>query len=303
MTARKSSLGRNLNVFLSNTKAVKKEATNGETENSELTKLSITSLQPGIYQPRKDMTEQGLTELAESIKQQGLLQPIVARAIAKDKYEIIAGERRWRASTLAGLTEVPVIIHEVDDKTSLAMAIVENIQREDLNPIEEARALARLISEFDLTHLQASEVVGKSRASVSNLLRLMSLHQDVQMMLERGDIEMGHARALLALEEKGQLALAREIVDKNYTVRETEAAVRRILSAVDSHNKVGIESNKKQANNVLAQKYQQRLSKQLSGKVKVKAISGGKFKVEIMYAGVDDLERFIDSMPIVDVEQ
>lgn len=290
MSSRKSGLGKNLNVFLSKAKA----GSSKTTQDSGLTKLAIDNLQPGEYQPRKDMTQEALAELSESIKQQGLLQPIVARAIATDKYEIIAGERRWRASKLAGLTDVPVMLHEVDDKTALAMALVENIQREDLNPIEEARALGRLIEEFELTHKQVAEVVSKSRTSVTNLLRLMSLHPDVQRMLEHGDIEMGHARAILALEEDQQLQLAKQIIERHFTVRDTEAAVRSLLdndSAADKEVLPELQKLKE-----YSKACQKKLAPKLQGKVKIKPTSSGQLKVEITYGDQQALEQFIESL-------
>lgn len=286
MATRKSGLGKNLNVFLSNTKRIHE----GKTTTS-LDTLSIESLQPGQFQPRRDMSQEGLNELSDSIKQQGLIQPIVVRKY-KDttNFEIIAGERRWRASKQAGLTSVPVVIHDVDDKTCLAMAIIENIQRENLNPIDEARALSRLINEFDLTHLQAAEIVSKSRASVTNLLRLMHLHEEVQIMLERGDIEMGHARALLALEKPKQLILARQVVAKAYTVRETEAAIRRELMS----NLTEDDDNLLQNHTHNAELRQAQLIKQLGIKVKIKPSRSGKYKVELNYDSIEKLDAFIE---------
>lgn len=289
MATRKSGLGRNLNVFLSNTKSLKEED-----KPTDLKQISTALLQPGQYQPRKDMTQQALIELADSIKQQGIIQPIVARKLAGDKFEIIAGERRWRASKLAGLKQVPVIVHEVDDKTSLAMALVENIQREDLNPIEEARALARLIAEFDLTHQQAAEIVAKSRASVSNLLRLMTLVTDVQLMLERGDIEMGHARALLAVDKTNQTLLARQVVDKHLTVRETEALVRRTL-ATDLVETVEVSKADLLKQKKHATQQQKQLALSINRKVKIKPSAKGTFKVEIVCDDVENLEQLISS--------
>jgi ParB family chromosome partitioning protein len=290
MTTRKSGLGKNLNVFLSNAK--KMNAIKEPKPKVGLEQLAIDKLQPGVYQPRRDMAQEGLNELSESIKQQGLLQPIVVRKLEKsDKYEIIAGERRWRASQLADLKQVPVIVHDVDDKTSLAIGIIENIQREDLNPIDEARGLERLINEFDLTHQQAAEVVSKSRASVSNLLRLMNLHIDVQLLLERGDIEMGHARALLSLELPKQIIMARQVVAKGYTVRETEAAIRRFLDAGD---KLDVSDSLIVTHKKNAQLRQVQLSKELGNKVKIKPSPNGKFKVEINCDSLENLDRFIE---------
>jgi len=287
MATRKSGLGRNLNVFLSNAKKI-----NDAPAQVGLEQLDIDKLQPGIYQPRRDMSQEGLSELASSIKQQGLLQPIIVRKLPDgNKHEIIAGERRWRASHQAGLKQVPVIVHNVDDKTCLAMSIVENIQREDLNPIDEAKGLARLINEFELTHQQAAEVVSKSRASVSNLLRLMNLHIDVQLLLERGDIEMGHARALLALETEKQIIMARQVVAKEYTVRETEAAIRRALAiAVEPKESSSTFLHHKKN----AELRQEQLSKHLESKVKIKSSIAGKFKIEISCDSLERLDQFIE---------
>lgn len=285
MVSRKSGLGKNLNVLLGNTKVIaEKKAQN------TLQKLPIEKLQPGAYQPRRDMSQDSLAELAASIKQQGLLQPIVVRKLTPEKYEIIAGERRWRASKLAGLLQVPVVVQQVDDKTSLAMAIVENIQREDLNPMDEARGLSRLINEFNLTHLQVAEVVSKSRASVTNLLRLMNLHPDVQLMLERGDIEMGHARALLALEGLKQKEIARLIVEKNLSVREAEAVIRKLAKGNEqAHPKSELLQHH-------AEKRQARLVKQLGTAVKIKPSPAGKYKIEIIYDSLEGVDEFIASI-------
>jgi ParB family chromosome partitioning protein len=285
MTTRKAGLGRNLNMLLSNTGV----ATKTEKESERLANIDINQLRPGVYQPRQGFPEESLIELSQSIKQQGLLQPIVVRQIKKDCYEIIAGERRYRASKLAGLSSVPAIIHQVDDKTSLAFALVENIQRENLNPMDEARALSRLVEEFDLTHQQAADIVSKSRASVSNLLRLMHLHADVQRMLENGDIEMGHARALLSLELSEQLKLAREITARELTVRDVEAIIKR--QQRQETKQVDISGHQ-----IEARARQKTLSKQLGVKVQVKPTQKGKFKVSFEYGSLDALDLLIDKM-------
>lgn len=294
MAVRKSGLGRNVNVFLSTTKKLKEAP-----EKATLDTLNVEFLQPGAFQPRRDMSQQALDELADSIKQQGLIQPIVVRKLKdqENRYEIIAGERRWRASKQASLTEVPVVIHDVDDQTCLAMAIIENIQRENLNPIDEARALSRLINEFDLTHQQAAEIVSKSRASISNLLRLMNLHKDVQIMLERGDIEMGHARALLALEKPKQEIIARQIVAKGYTVRETENAIRQLLAQKDVAE---IQNTELESKREQVATRQQALIDSLGIKVKIKPTSQGKFKVELNYDSLDKLDAFINTFAVSD---
>ncbi|AIC12609.1 ParB/RepB/Spo0J family partition protein [Xylella fastidiosa subsp. morus] len=184
--------------------------------------LQTTQLQPSKYQPRREMSEAKLAELADSIKAQGVIQPIIVRELDVDMFEIVAGERRWRASQLAGLTEVPVIVRELDDRTVVAMALIENIQREDLNPLEEAQALQRLIDEFSLTHAEAAEAVGRSRAAVSNLLRLLELPLGIRTLLESHQLEMGHARALLTLTPELAAKLAKEAADQGWSVREVE---------------------------------------------------------------------------------
>lgn len=191
--------------------------------------LPISQLQAGKYQPRTRMDEGALNELAASIKSQGIMQPVLVRPVDGKRYEIIAGERRFRAAQIAGLEDIPVLVREVDDQAAAAMALIENMQREDLNPLEEAQGIARLISEFDFTHEQAAQAVGRSRSAVSNLLRLVNLAQPVQTMLMAGDIDMGHARALLSVDNASQIALANQVVSKRLSVRETEKLVARAL--------------------------------------------------------------------------
>ena len=233
MAVKKRGLGTGLSALIgANTaQALSTGKTLAETD-GELKQLPVEYLQPGRYQPRRIMTEDALNELAESIKAQGLIQPIVVRRIGDNKYEIIAGERRWRASQKAGMMQVPCLVKEVSEHGAAAMALIENIQREDLNCIEEAMGLQRLIHDFQLTQEQVATAVGKSRVSVTNLLRLLHLHADVKTLLERGDIEMGHARALLSLEPKQQVEAAREVAAKQLTVRDTEKLVRRLLQPV-----------------------------------------------------------------------
>ena len=221
MSAKKPRLGRGLDALLGtgNKGAAPSESTQSD---ESLQTLPIGQMQPGRYQPRTGMDPERLTELAESIKAQGVIQPIVVRLIAANKYEIIAGERRWRAATQAGLKEIPVVIRKVDDRAVIAMALIENIQREDLNPLEEAQALSRLIEEFDLTHQQAAEAVGRSRAAVSNLVRLLELPDPIRKLLEERKLEMGHARALLTLATPMAVALAKEAAEPGLSVREVE---------------------------------------------------------------------------------
>ncbi len=238
--AKRRGLGRGLDALLTSKPAAEETAATPEAApaapaakpavagDGDLRELPLDVVQRGQYQPRRDMNPEALNELADSIKAQGLMQPIVVRPISGGRYEIIAGERRWRASQIAGLDTIPVLIRHVADEAAGAMALIENIQREDLNPMEEALALQRLQQEFELTHQQMAEQLGKSRSAITNLLRLTNLREDVQRLLERGDLEMGHARALLALPETEQAAAAAKIVDGGLSVRQAEALVKQL---------------------------------------------------------------------------
>ncbi len=292
-------LGRGLDAFISKKIAENKSATTeGETtsepstaEKSELRKLPIEFLQPGQYQPRKIMTDEALEELAESIKAQGIIQPIVVRAVGTQKYEIIAGERRWRASQLAKLAEVPVLIKDVPDEAAIAMALIENIQREDLNAIEEATALQRLMSEFGLTHQQTADAVGKSRTTVTNLLRLLQLSDPCKTMLERGDIEMGHARSLLALDKQQQSDIARHVVAKGLTVRETEKLVRKTLNPIKVNNPVKDEDPH-------ISKLEQQISDKFGAPVNIQHSSRGKGKLVFTYNNLDELDGILSHLGV-----
>ncbi|MGH7486897.1 MAG: ParB/RepB/Spo0J family partition protein, partial [bacterium] len=234
MAVKRKGLGRGLDALLSGAVPA-----SGSDSGEELRELPVDLIQAGKYQPRMHMRQESLQDLADSIKAQGLVQPIVVRPlsgrtggnspIGERRYEIIAGERRWRAAQMAGLHQIPALIRDVPDRAAIAMALIENIQRENLNPLEEAQALQRLISEFEMTHQQASEAVGRSRAAVTNLLRLLELTDDVKEMVERGDLEMGHARALLPLKGLAQTGAGRRVADRGLSVRETENLVRRLL--------------------------------------------------------------------------
>ena len=231
--------GRGLDALLGAVRQAKEEVAAAETASTQQVGMSLLNvpleqLQRGRYQPRRDMNPVALQELADSIKVQGVMQPIVARSIGENSYEIVAGERRWRAAQMAGLDSIPAIIRQINDDTAMAMALIENIQREDLNPMEQATAMHRFVEEFGLTHQQIAEAVGKARATVSNLLRLMALPREVKTLLEHGDIEMGHARALLALPENQQAEAARLTVAKGFSVRQTESLVRSLLAAQDA---------------------------------------------------------------------
>jgi ParB family chromosome partitioning protein len=256
-------------------------------------------MQPGKYQPRTGMDPAKLTELAESIKAQGLIQPIVVREIGSGKdgqprYEIIAGERRWRAATQAGLTDVPVVLREVDDRAVIAMALIENIQREDLNPLEEAQALSRLIDEFSLTHQQAAEAVGRSRAAVSNLLRLLELPDGIRKLLEEKALEMGHARALLTLAPAAALQLAREAVAEGWSVREVERRAQ-MLGKGQIPGKAAAKPNGKKVDADIAA-LERELSEKLSAKVAVQHGRGGRGKLVISYHGLDTLDGILERL-------
>src|SRR5450830_518516 len=256
--------------------------------------LPVSQMQAGKYQPRTRMDEGALNELAASIKAQGLMQPILVRPIGQDtlsglvKYEIIAGERRFRASQLAGLTEVPVLVRDVDDLAAAAMALIENIQREDLNPLEEAQGIHRLITDFSFTHEQAATAVGRSRSAVSNLLRLMNLASPVQTMLMAGDIDMGHARALLAVDAASQINLANQAVAKRLSVRETEKLVTR--TAEEAANPV--EPRQKEKSGDIA-RLEEELSDALATPVVFKMGNKGRGQLVIDFADLDVLDGLL----------
>jgi ParB family chromosome partitioning protein len=257
-----------------------------------LTTLPIETLQPGKYQPRSQMDPSRLQELADSINAQGLIQPIVVRAVGRDRYEIIAGERRWRAAQLASLRDVPVVIRDIDDHAALAMTLIENIQREDLNPLEEATALHRLIDEFALTHQQAAEAVGRSRAAVSNLLRLLELPESVRRLVEGGAIEMGHARALLALPPAQAEALARLAAEGEWSVREIEHRVQALQGVGDPRHKST--APKKLDADVAA--LERELAERLGAAVSVQPGRGGRGKLVIGYHSLDELEGILERL-------
>ncbi|PTO63017.1 ParB/RepB/Spo0J family partition protein [Vibrio splendidus] len=251
----------------------------------EFTEIAIGSLKPGVYQPRKDMAPEALEELAASIQSQGIIQPIVVRPLAYGQYEIIAGERRWRAARQAGLKQVPCLVKKVEDKAAIAMALIENIQREDLNVIEEAQALERLQNEFELTHQQVAEVIGKSRATVSNLLRLNHLENEVKGLVSNKQLEMGHARALLALEGDTQIEAANTAATKKMTVRQTEHLVKKCL-------KPDVEPESK-PEDTEAIELSRRLTEKLQANVSVTRSVSGKSKVTITLDEPHKLEQLI----------
>jgi len=290
---KKRGLGRGLEALLGPKGAAQApvlEATPADT----LRHLPVSALSPGKYQPRKTMDEAKLAELAESIKVQGVIQPIVVRDLGGQRFEIIAGERRWRASQLAGLAEMPAVIREVDDRTVVAMALIENIQREDLNPLEEAQALQRLIDEFDLTHAQAADAVGRSRAAVSNLLRLLEMPKDIRTLVETRALEMGHARALLTLPPQAAIALARQAADNGWSVREVEHRVQQLASGkLPTAKRAKAAAPKPQADIATLER---ELSESLGTTVNVLHGRGGRGRLVIHYSDLESLEGVLDRL-------
>jgi len=254
-------------------------------EGGGLREIPVYRIQRGRYQPRRDFDPEALEELASSIRVQGLMQPIVLRSIGEDRYEIIAGERRWRAAQLAGLEAVPALLREVDDESAIAMALIENIQREDLNPMEEATALSRLQSEFQLTQQQIADAVGKSRSAVANLLRLMSLEPEVRLLLERGDLDMGHARCLLGLAGAQQLSAAKQVVARELSVRQTEALVRHLLA--EKHPRPAVVQDPD------IRRLQDELSGKLGTRVQIQHRAGGRGRLVLDYGSLDELDGIL----------
>lgn len=252
-----------------------------------LKQLPIEQLSRGVYQPRLEMAPEALDELAQSIKAQGIIQPLVVRAVGPQRYEIIAGERRWRAAQIAGLDVVPALVREIDDETAIALALIENIQREDLNPLEEALAMQRFAEEFGLTHQAIAEAVGKSRTAVSNLLRLLALPEAVKQALSHGDLDMGHARALLALPSNEQNAAARHVIDRGLTVRQTEDFVRQRLAQPTAP------AATKPRVNADVLKLQNSLSERLGASVRIDQGARGKGKLVISYNSLDELDGIL----------
>jgi len=293
MAAKKRGLGRGLDALLSDVAADNSPYAEQARESQDdkptgsLQQMALDHIQRGRYQPRRDLEPQALEELANSIRAQGVMQPIVVRPVADGRYEIIAGERRWRAAQMAGLDSIPVVIRDVPDEAAIAMALIENIQRENLNPIEEAMALHRLQTEFELTQQQVADAVGKSRSTITNLLRLMNLTDEVKKMLEYGDIEMGHARALLGLEGLVQIRAADEVVAKGLSVRETELLVKRFQQPADTEEKPAPQPDEQ------LQKLAGELSQRFSVPVKINASANGKGKILINFKSREELDAIL----------
>lgn len=302
MAAKKRGLGRGLNALLGSAAEVNKLTDPApapvtaptveseapvKTNNSGLRHIPVEMIQRGTYQPRVHFEPEALQELAESIKAQGVVQPIVVRPLTEGRFELIAGERRWRATQLAGLQEIPAVIKDLDDQAAAAVSLIENIQREDLNPLEESRALQRLIDEFEMTHLQVAETVSRSRASVTNLLRLKDLNEDVKTLVDEREIDMGHARALLALTGHEQSMLAKKAADLGWSVREIEKQVKRLLNppVKTSHTSASTDPDIK--------RLQEQVSERLGAPVHVEHKSDGKGKLVINYSSLDELDGIL----------
>ncbi len=294
MADKKRGLGRGLEALLG--QAAPRPVTDAPPARDQLTHVPVRLLERGRYQPRTDMREESLAELAESIRAQGVVQPIVVRPVGAptpgegQHYEIIAGERRWRAAQIAGLADMPAIVRRVDDETAIAMSLIENIQREDLNPLEEAMALSRLVGEFGLTHQQAAEAVGRSRAAVSNLLRLLELPDEVKALVEQRQLEMGHARSLLALTNRRQLAEVGALVaKKGLSVRDTEALVRRLLARAAG----GDARRDAEDRDPDIQRLEQDLADKLGARVELVHGAKGKGRLVISYHSLDELDGIL----------
>ena len=299
---KRKGLGRGLDALLGSASKQATDKTAGKAEglnpadmpvaepgpkDGRLLNLPVEFMQRGKYQPRRDMHQEALQELAESIKAQGVMQPIVVRPIGEDKYEIIAGERRWRATQLAGIDTIPAVIRDVNDEAAIAMALIENIQREDLNPIEEAISLKRLQDEFELTHQEVADAVGKSRTGVTNLLRLLNLTDEVRMLLEHGDLEMGHARCLLSLPSNQQRSIARQIIARSLSVRQAEALVRKTQQDAKDETKVVASASGD------IEKLEEGLSEHVGVPVKVQHGAKGKGKLVFNYKSLDELDGIL----------
>ncbi len=288
MNGKRKGLGKGLDALLGLDESNSDHLATVEAESSKgLRELPIEWLARGRYQPRQDINNEALEELADSIREQGIMQPILVRELSRDNFEIVAGERRWRAAQIVGLSTVPAIVKTLTDQEALAIALIENIQRENLNAMEEAKALTRLQEEFAYTQEQVAKAVGKSRSAVANLMRLTALQADVGIMLERGDIEMGHGRALLALAGQQQVETARMVAGKGLSVRDTEALVRRTLKHKESPGSTV-------ANDPDITRLEQRVSVLLGASVKIAHRSGGKGKLTINYNSIDELDGILE---------
>jgi ParB family transcriptional regulator, chromosome partitioning protein len=290
--ARQKGLGRGLDALLGGDRAPADKPAASAPPGAPTETLPIGQLQPGQYQPRTRMDESALQELADSIRTHGVLQPILVRPVGAQRWEIIAGERRWRAARLAGLGEVPVLVREVPDEQALQWALIENIQREDLNPLESAQAIRRLVDEFGYSHEQAAEAIGRSRSATTNLLRLLNLADPVQTMLLAGDLDMGHARALLALDGAGQIMAAQQVIERRLTVRETERLVHQILTGA-------VPGSTRAAGTPPAadmQRLEKRLSDTLAAPVRLRADARGRGRMTIAFGSIEQFQGLLERL-------
>jgi len=290
MSVKRQSLGKGLDALLGMADEIELDGqgpAGGASKEGQLLDLAVEFLQRGKYQPRRDMNAEALEELASSIRTQGVMQPLIVRKIDNEEYEIIAGERRWRAAQQAGLDVVPVIVREVSDEAAIAMALIENIQREDLNAMEESLALIRLQQEFQLTQQQVADAVGKSRSAVTNLMRLASLEPEVQQLLERGDLELGHAKCLLALEGAKQINAARTVGSVNMTVRQTEALIKKILSGVSG------KPTSEVSNSPDIKHLEDQISEKIGAPVLIQHGAKGAGRLILKYNSVDELDGIL----------
>lgn len=289
MAAKKRGLGRGLNALLGSAAEIN-QLTNPEVTpetSAGLKNLPVDVIQRGRYQPRVHFEPEALQELADSIKAQGIVQPVVVRPVAEGHFELIAGERRWRAAQLAGLAEIPAVIKELDDQATAAVSLIENIQRENLNPLEESRALQRLSDEFSLTHQQIADTVGRSRTAVTNLLRLQELNEDVKQLVDQRRLDMGHARALLAVVGTDQSHLAMKVAEKGLSVRETEQLVKKFLNPAPKPVHQGLDPD--------VRKLQDELSERLGASVEIHS-KGKKGKLSISYNSLEELEGILEKI-------
>jgi ParB family chromosome partitioning protein len=293
MSAPKRRLGRGLDALLGSTPRDAARSAQGSAGAFATLELSVDALKPGRYQPRQTLSEENLAELADSIREQGVLQPLVVRPFESGgrdtgivAYEIVAGERRWRAARIVGLATVPVIVRELDDQSALAVALIENLQREDLNPIEQARSLSRLAEEFELTHEQVAQAVGRSRSSVTNLLRLLDLHEEVKQLLVSGKIDMGHARALLPLAAEQQVAIARKACAGGWSVRKIEQAARAALTTLERSD-----TSVTAAVDLQTRWLQREIAKELGQSVTIRTRNDGTYKIDIAFGDLARLQQ------------
>lgn len=288
MNIKKRGLGRAFDSLLSSTKPTLQEESVTSKAQGELQLINVSAIQPGRYQPRHVISNESLQELSDSIREQGIIQPIVVRPISNERYEIIAGERRWRAAQMADLTEVPALIRHVPDESAIAMALIENIQRENLNPIEEAMALQRLLVEFTMTHQQVATAVGKSRSGITNLLRLLDLDTEVKTLVEQGKLSLGHAKVLLGVTGVSQIKTAQTIIDKDLSVRETEQLIQKLQTVQKPHVIKSVDPD--------VQRLERQLSDKLGAGVSIVYNKKGRGKLMIKFFSLDQLEGILSHL-------